>query len=243
MNCPKCGAEQPDGTEICARCGIVFRKYYKYHPKEGEKPRVRLQPASEETGLKARVLPEAVPGDAWTFWLRAGLLLVLFFWGWKLILTPMTSGAIWNSLLHGANLAFHEFGHLLFRPFGTFMTSLGGTLGQLLMPLICLWVFLFQTRDPFAGAVALWWFGENFLDIAPYMNDARAGVLPLTGGRFGRTAPYGVHDWEYLFTETGLLSLDHAIARFTQALGALLMLLAIAWGAALLYRQYRQLWG
>jgi hypothetical protein len=65
-----------------------------------------------------------------------------------------------------------------FANFGSFLGSLGGTLGQLLMPAICLWVLLVKTRDTFGAAVALWWFGENFLDIAPYIDDARAGQLP-----------------------------------------------------------------
>ena len=78
---------------------------------------------------------------------------------------------------------------MIFRPFGSFLTSGGGTLGQLLIPLVCLTVLLLQTRDPFWAAVCGWWFGENILDIAPYINDARAGQLPLVGGNFGHRSP------------------------------------------------------
>jgi hypothetical protein len=146
-----------------------------------------------------------------------------------------------ESFLHRVNLPFHEFGHLLFRPFGQWITSLGGTLGQLLMPAICGAVLLIQTRDPFGASVALWWFGENFLDIAPYINDARAGDLPLVGGNFGHSAPYGFHDWEYLLGETGLLHLDHHLAQTSRVLGGLILLLALTWGAWLLLRQFRHL--
>ena len=69
------------------------------------------------------------------------------------------------------------------------MTSLGGSLGQLLMPLICLIVFLIKTKDAFAVSVSLWWFGENFMDLASYINDARARKLMLLGGNTGRNAP------------------------------------------------------
>ena len=48
------------------------------------------------------------------------------------------------------------------------MTALGGTLGQLLVPLICMLTLLLKARDPFGAAVCFWWFGENFLDIASY---------------------------------------------------------------------------
>lgn len=99
------------------------------------------------------------------------------------------SNAAGNFFLHLVNLPFHEAGHIVFRPFGAFITSLGGTLGQLLMPSIYMGVLLVKPRDPFGTSVALWWFGEIFLDIALYMNDARAAQLPLLGGNFGHSAP------------------------------------------------------
>ena len=105
------------------------------------------------------------------------------------------------------------------------------------MPAICCGVLLVQTRDPFGAAAALWWFGENFLDIAPYINDAGAGELPLLGGNFGHSSPYGFHDWEYLLGETGLLHLDHGLAQTSRLLGVLVMVLALTWGAWLLVRQ------
>jgi hypothetical protein len=149
------------------------------------------------------------------------------------------SNAAGKSFLHLINLPFHEAGHVFFRPLGAFMTSLGGTLGQLLMPLIALLVLLLKTRDPFGAAVALWWLGENFLDIAPYINDARAGQLPLIGGNYGHSSPYGFHDWEYILTETGLLHLDQQLAQASHTLGALIMLLALGWGAAVVYQRFQ----
>lgn len=248
--CPKCGARQSADAKICAACGIVFEKYWKYHPRPGIDPatwtpptRVArptpTQPRAEvpTEGLMAILLPRQPELDGLGLWARAVLLLVLLIWGLRLIaLSPASNGA-GQSFLHLVNLPFHEAGHLLFRPFGSFMTSLGGTLGQLLMPLICAGTLLLKTRDPFGAAVACWWFGQNFLDIAPYINDARAGELPLLGGNFGHSAPYGFHDWEYLLTESGLLHLDHHLAWLSHGLGAAIMLLALAWGATLLLRQ------
>ena len=91
--------------------------------------------------------------------------------------------------------------------FGQFIGSLGGTLGQLLVPVIC-GIALLRRHDTFGASVCLWWFGENFLDIAPYMADARAGELPLLGGNYGKSSPYGFHDWEFILGETGLLAWD-----------------------------------
>ena len=171
---------------------------------------------------------------------RLIILAVLLIWGWKLIFASVASNAAGKSFLHLVNTPFHEAGHIFFRPFGRFLTSLGGTLGQLLMPLICTTVFLLQTRDTFAAAVGLWWFGENFLDIAPYIGDARAGVLPLLGGNRGHSSPYGFHDWEFLLTETGLRDYDQALARLSHSFGSLLMILALAWGGYILWKAYNE---
>lgn len=169
-------------------------------------------------------------------------LLTLFFltlWGGRLIVAPLAGDGAGESLLHFVNLPFHEAGHLFFSPFGPFVTSLGGTLGQLLIPLLALGTLLLKNRDPFGAALCLWWFDENFLDIAPYINDASIGELPLLGGNTGGTSPYGFHDWEYLLTESGLLSYDHLFARISHLCGALLILLSLIWLSCLLYRESR----
>ena len=59
-------------------------------------------------------------------------------------------------------------------PLGRFMSVLGGSLMQLLIPAVCAGTLLLQTRDPFGAACCLWWIGENLLDLAPYIADARA---------------------------------------------------------------------
>lgn len=243
MQCPKCTAVQADPNAVCERCGIVFEKYWKYHPRPGMSvpplaPVIdRARP--RDTGLRGLILPVPADSDPLTIWAKAALLAVLALWGLSLIGSSVESNAAGRSFLHLINLPFHEAGHIFFRPFGEFITSLGGTLGQLLMPLIAMLVLLLKTRDPFGAAVALWWFGENFLDIAPYINDARAGQLPLLGGNFGHSAPYGFHDWEYILTESGLLHLNHKLAQTSHLLGACIMLLALAWATALVYRQFR----
>jgi hypothetical protein len=247
LDCPKCGAPGQDGRAICGACGVVFEKYWKYHPRpDGTSPpavapvptQVERAPRLGPTraGFSALLLPEPDP-DPVTGWARAALLALLVVWGLWFITRTVASNAAGESFLHMVNLPFHEAGHVFFGIFGQFIGSLGGTLGQLLMPLIAMLVLLLQTRDPFGASVGLWWLGQNFIDIAPYINDARAGQLPLVGGNFGHSAPYGFHDWEYLLTETGLIRMDHQIAQASHLLGSLIMLLALAWGAVLVYRQ------
>ncbi len=244
MNCPKCRNELYEPSEICPHCGIVFEKYLKYHPEQtarqaAQAPIVTLYEEDEAKPLTRILFHEAQPVTSAYLRGRSIIFAGLMFWSWLLISASIESNTAGNSFLHLVNLTFHEAGHVVFRPFGAFITSLGGTLGQLLMPSICMGVLLFKTRDPFGASVALWWVGENFLDIAPYMNDARAGQLPLLGGNFGHSAPYGVHDWQYLLTESGLLQYDHFLAKAVFVAGAVIMMLSLLWSGFLLARQYK----
>ena len=172
---------------------------------------------------------------------RALFFLVIFFWGLKFIFMPMASKDVFDSIWHLINLPFHEFGHILFKPLGRLMTALGGSIAQVLMPVICLAVFLIKTRDAFAASFALWWTGQNFMDLAPYINDARSLTLPLLGGNTGRTSPYGFHDWEFILQETKLLRSDHVLANLSHTLGTLLMVCAFVWGGYILFKEYKNL--
>ncbi|HEY3198541.1 MAG TPA: hypothetical protein VGJ57_11050 [Nitrospirales bacterium] len=167
---------------------------------------------------------------------RSLLYIGLLVWSWHFIAAPLETNYAGESFLHNINLPFHEAGHLVFSPLGRFLTVLGGTLGQLLMPLICVYAFLFHTRDAFGASVAAWWVAENFMDIAPYVNDARDLELILLGGVTGKDVE-DYHDWESILTTLGWLPYDHRIAHAFQYLGIVLMLLALVWGATVLYRQ------
>ena len=137
--------------------------------------------------------------------------------------------------LHLVNLPFHEAGHIVFGFANPLITSIGGTLMQLLIPLTCAGVLLLRQQDGFGAAVALWWFGENFIDIAPYIKDASVGELPLLGGNFGKEAPYGFHDWEFILTEIGLINHDTKLALFSYLLGCSIMLVTLIWAALQLW--------
>ncbi|MGV3520611.1 hypothetical protein [Luteitalea sp.] len=61
--------------------------------------------------------------------------------------------------------------------------------------------------------VACWWTGQNLLDVALYVNDARALTLVLLGGRTG--AEVEGHDWAFILGRLGLLAHDHSRGRST----------------------------
>ena len=132
-----------------------------------------------------------------------------------------------ESVLHLPNLVFHEAGHFLFLPFGRFMSVLGGSLTQVLIPVVCAVALLRRHGDGFGAAVMLWWAGQNLVDVSPYIADARALRLVLLGGRTG--AEVEGHDWEYLLTALGATHLDVRIGRATHVVGLVVMLAATAW--------------
>ena len=141
-----------------------------------------------------------------------------------------------DSFLHNINLIFHEAGHLIFSPFGRFLHIFGGTLMQCLIPLIIMIQFLRQ-RDNFEASIGLWWFGQNFLDVAPYIYDAWDRKLILLGGYTGREHPGG-HDWHNLLKMTESLESYAEIAAFTANSGIFLLVLSFIWGAVILYKKF-----
>jgi len=166
---------------------------------------------------------------------RVLLLLGLVVYGLRLARVPV-GPAIADSFLHLVNLPFHEAGHLIFAPLGRFMSVLGGSLMQLLVPTVCAGTLLLRTRDPFGAACCVWWFGENLLDLAPYIADARALQLVLLGGRTG--AEVEGHDWEFLLESIGWLHLDQTLGLVTHRVGVLVMLTAIIWAGLVLVAQW-----
>jgi hypothetical protein len=126
----------------------------------------------------------------------------------------------WVPLVDNANLALHEAGHPLIGLFSGRLMVYGGTLFQLLFPLLVIRHFK-QQREVLGVAAGRLWLGENLLNIARYMADARAQLLPLVGG--------GEHDWTEIFTRWGLLTRDVKVAGLTRWFGVLLMLNAVYW--------------
>jgi hypothetical protein len=160
--------------------------------------------------------------------LRWVLVALLVWWTVGFARHPVDGAHVAESFLHLVNLPFHEAGHVLFAPFGRFLTALGGSLLQVLIPLICAGAF-WRQHDLFAVSVCAWWAGQNLADLAPYIADARALQLPLLGGRTG--AEVEGHDWEAILQSLGLLQYDRALGRVAH-LGGVLVMFASAAGAA-----------
>lgn len=189
--------------------------------------------------LTRRIFPVEENVNPFYFGGRALFFLVMVLWGLKFIFAPVQGDYVGSSFMHLVNLPFHEAGHLIFSFLGDFMGVFGGTIMQILTPLLCMVAFV-RRDDAFSASFALWWVGQSFIDAAPYIYDARAGELMLLGGVTGQEAPY-FHDWHNMLERLGLLSYDHAIAYMSKFTGGFLILLSLAWAGCTLFRQYRNL--
>ena len=251
-SCPKCKhAPLPIDQSLpaaCPACGLILAKFATTVSREGiesndtagddsdHEDRSRLQQWLHTAFDAARYVPERV--DPAMFWPRVALLVLFAAWGLRLIWMDFRTGEMGGSFLHGPLLVFHEAGHVIFSLFGHFITILGGTLGQLLMPAILCGAMLKTNRDPFGAAIGLWLFGASLLDIAPYVYDALHPQLVLLGGHTGEE---GGHDWIYLLNETGLLKRAQGLGWLTHKFGALVILGSLYWAAWILKQQHGRL--
>ena len=248
MVCPKCGFELSDSTSECMRCGIIFSKYYAAREAVanersltgGPTSRVREESTADFWSTLGYLLFNVDEDiNVFSFAGRAIIYLVLCYYFLRYLFTSIEMAYDVMPFMHLVNLPFHEAGHIIFSPFGRFIMFLGGTLGQLLIPLVCTGALLLTRGQNFGASASFWWFGQNFLDVAPYINDARALKLILLGGVTGRETDG--HDWENILRTLAWLKYDHLIAKLAYTTGLLLMMSALAWGGFLLYRQFRNL--
>lgn len=227
--CPKCGhAPLPEVQAFpatCPACRVILARV-------GDAPAARRVLARE-----AAVAAEGpAPVDPMTWWARACLLVGLAVWGMVLARLDVSDGEIGGTFLHRPLLIFHEAGHWIFRPLGEWMGVFGGSFNQLLVPLVIMGAFLWKNRDPFGAAVALWLFGISLIDLAPYVYDALVPQLTLLSGGVGEESG---HDWIWLLQSMHRLPQAQVYGRRLHAVGVLVVVGALGWGAATLARQWR----
>jgi hypothetical protein len=145
--------------------------------------------------------------------------LILVYLSWKVIargMNPDWAGPL-LAILDGANLIFHEAGHVFFSLFGDFLQFLGGSLFQVALPL-ALTGYFWRHGQRFSAAVTLFWTGESLVNVSVYVADAKWMTLELIGGE---------HDWNYLLGRLGLLNQAESLGRFVFVLGVLTVLLSL----------------
>ena len=121
--------------------------------------------------------------------------------------------------LSSLDLIFHEAGHVVLFFLGDLVQALGGAIGQLTVPVVFA-AYFFLNGNIFSSAIMFWWFGENFVNISIYVADARAGQLPILGGKYA-------HDWTFILARIDLLEYDLTIAAVLFWSGVFIMVAAL----------------
>jgi hypothetical protein len=257
--CPKCGYKRKESDtapeDQCPQCGIIFSKWLKMQLKPlppvdsapSNTARFKIQHGGAWAWLKSKLFHAEADIDAITVYGRLAVLCVAVAWGMKFILADFAalsngSPESYDMVMSRVNLVFHEAGHIIFSPFGEFMAVLGGSIGQLLIPLIVCLAFLLRYNNPFGASIGLWWLGQSAIDLAPYIADARAKQMMLLGGITGQDSPT-YHDWANILGRQGWLRYDQQIAAAVDFAGEALMVLSFVWGAYLIWTQFRRLRG
>lgn len=134
-----------------------------------------------------------------------------------------------GSFLDNVDLPIHETGHLLFRPFGEFMMVAGGSLFQVIFPIVFVGYFIWQ-RSFYSATIVTLWVGQSILNVWVYASDAVVMQLVLTSGFTGSEGSF--HDWNYMLTHFGLLDSTKGVAKIIRFAGTVTI---IAAGAMAIY--------
>lgn len=182
-------------------------------------PRPEPTPEPGPFGRISEWVTERVAGKVW--WYRVPLLLIL---AW--MLKGYLDDRMYSSIFDGINLGFHEMGHAAFMWFGNrILTTAGGTIFQVGIPVAAGFYLLLKQRDPFGTAVCVFWLGTALVGAGFYAADARAQALPLV-------SPFGPvdvdsHDWTVMLMRYGRLSQDERIGGALQRAGLVAMMLSL----------------
>lgn len=141
----------------------------------------------------------------------------------------------YGSIFSGINLGIHELGHVVLSFMPMFITIAAGTIFQLLAPIASVFIFLRQ-NDYFAVSVSFGWLSTSFFGVAKYAGDAEKMLLPLV-------SPFGgediIHDWNYMLSKLGMLSLAPAVSGLFWLAAFICMAAALLWGGYLLLIMFK----
>lgn len=183
----------------------------------------------EMNTLKEKALPFLK-----TYWFS----IILIFWSWfivkqfymtieyNILLAVSYEHVFGFSMIYfvmdNLTLIIHEAGHTIFGIFGwRFLTVLGGTLLQMLIPFV-LFIVSWRSRKVFASQASLYWLGFAWLDSAAYCADAYSQDLPLIGN-----LPKSSHDFLNILSDLNILNHYMTVAWVMFSIGFLILLTGI----------------
>jgi hypothetical protein len=171
-------------------------------------------------GLYERVpLPDDVEQHLHV-WRGVGAIALLAVWGWHAFVRDTEV-----PILVFLDIAVHEVGHVLFRPFGELVMLIMGSGFEVLFPFAVGLVFLLWKHDPIAFGICMGWSSNACADSARYIADAPHGSLMLMGG-----GPDAVGDWERILGEEFFdkVFLADRLSGIVRSAGLVLWLMGVA---------------
>jgi len=125
-----------------------------------------------------------------------------------------------NTLFSGWNFWVHEAGHVYFMWGGELLHSFGGTLNEIIFPLVPA-VYCLRQRLTRLFSVFIFWFAHSCFGIGRYVADARSQKMEMIGD------PGSTHDWNVILGKLRLLEYDTVLGTLVTALGWTLTVVAI----------------
>lgn len=146
-------------------------------------------------------------------------------WLGSIILIPIIIWLINNNgdfipFLDHFNLLIHEGGHGIFRIFGSFIYTLGGSLMQILISFLFIYYF-YSNKKQIGVQLSFIYLGENLYNISKYAADAKLQRLPLLGGN------KVYHDWNWLLSKMNILNYDQEVGLFFIICGIVSFIIAL----------------
>ncbi|HLP16157.1 MAG TPA: hypothetical protein VK470_07865 [Bacteroidota bacterium] len=143
---------------------------------------------------------------------------------------PKLNGPLW--LIHLIFLYIHEAGHAIFKPFGSTMYFLGGSILQVLAPAV--WIAVAARERSRLTVPAVFFTGYSIVDVSVYVKDAESRVLPLIGGKST------LHDWWTVLSRHDALDLALPLGETMFWVGILTSAGAIVWAVYLAVRDFQE---
>lgn len=169
-----------------------------------------------------------------TYWFS----IILIFWSWfivkqfymtieyNILLAVSYKHVLGFSIIYfvmdNLTLIIHEAGHTIFGLFGwRFLTVLGGTLLQMLIPFV-LFIVSWRNRQIIVAQLSLYWLGFAWLDSAAYCADAYTQDLPLIGN-----LPKSSHDFLNILSDLNILNHYMTVAWILYIIGLVILVSGI----------------
>lgn len=113
-------------------------------------------------------------------------------------------------IIDAIDLFIHEGGHFVFGLMGRFIYFMGGSLTQVVLPSLAVWVFL---KSGYRTLImTLYWLGHNLVNVSVYIGDAPYRRLPLISDS-------AIHDWHWIFSRIGDMNLAGPVSSTLLTLG------------------------